>query len=151
MGYAQDIYDMDRGWTEAKNELASDTVINCMNPSPTDNLNSVRVAAQILREITHIENHVMREQAEELIEEVSNNLAEMQKQPADNSQAVGDGFAFIRRIREMVEAFNAVKVCAHCEICRSSFVGMGPTSEAAMVEANESLASHSAKYHPVQS
>lgn len=72
MGYAQDIYDMDRGWTEATNELASDTV-------------------------------------------------------------------------------NAVKVCAHCEICRSSFVGMGPTSEAAMVEANESLASHSAKYHPVQS
>jgi uncharacterized protein YuzB (UPF0349 family) len=141
---------MQRGWDEAKNELATDTAINCVNPSPADNLNSVRLSVHSLREITHIENHVMREQAEELIEEVSSYLAEMQKQPGDNSQAVNEGFAFVRHIREMITAFNFVKLVVHCDICKSSFLGMGPTGDAAMGEASESLASHAAKYHPVQ-
>lgn len=149
--YTEEVEAMQRGWDESKNELAPDTVINCVNPSPLDNLNSVRLSIQSTRGIMHITDHAMREQAEELIEEVSEYLAAMQAQPGDNSQAVSEGFAFVRHVREMIEAFNTVKLCVHCEICRSSFMGMGPTHQAAQAEAGDSLAVHAAKYHAVKS
>lgn len=142
---------MQRGWDEAKNEFPPDTAINCVNPSPVDKLNNVRSSIKNVVGITHITDHEMREQAEEMIEEVSEYLALLQAKPEDNSQAVKEGFAFVRRVRDMIETFNFVRLCVHCEICRSSFEGKGPTYQAAQAEAGHSLAVHAAKYHAVKS
>lgn len=131
--------------------MEKEITINCVNPSPIDNLACIRLSVDSLKPITHIEDFLMREQAEELIDEVLEHLAVLQLADGDNAQAVSEGFAFVRHIQEMIEAFNAVTICVHCKICRSAFIGKGPTPGAANSEAFDSLASHTAKIHPVKS
>jgi len=90
-----------------------------------------------------------REEAEAVVQQVVSLLGETEKIHGESyREVIAKGWQFVRMVNDMIESYNMQKTMVHCDVCHSSFIGGGPTTDDSIVDAKESLASHVARFHP---